>query len=61
MTEIHSRHEISGGEVLKDTSMHQKTELMTVKLPSSAADFSFLNESCVVNKSVRRKAKTLNS
>ena len=59
MTEIHSRHKISGGEVLKDTSMHQKTELITVKLPSSAADF--LNESCVVNKSVRRKAKTLNS
>ena len=59
MTEIHSRHKISGGEVLKDTSMHQKTELITVKLSSSAAEF--LNESCVVNKSVRRKAKTLNS
>ena len=59
MTEIHSRHKINGGKVLKDTSMHQKTELITVKLSSSAADF--LNESCVVNKSVRRKAKTLNS
>ena len=55
MTEIHSRHKISGGEVLKDTSMHQKAELITVKLSSS------LNESCVVNNSVRRKAKTLNS
>ena len=47
--------------MLKDTSMHQKAELITVKLSSSAADFSFLNESCVVNNSVRRKAKTLNS
>ena len=37
--------------------------LITVKLSSSVADFSVLNESCVVNNScsVRRNARTLNS